>query len=67
MTVWLILITFTVTAPSTPLHVGNFKTVQDCANAAKQASVPVTHPSSAEVQYTFLCTPANEDGTSPPS
>lgn len=66
MTVWLILITFTVTAPSTPLHVGNFKTMQSCASAAKQASVPVMHPASAEATYILLCTPANEEGTTPP-
>ena len=67
MTVWLILMTFTVTAPSTPLHVGNFKTIQDCENAAHQASIAVKHPSTADVLYIFLCAPADEEGTAPPS
>jgi hypothetical protein len=67
MTVWLILIVFTITAPSTPVHVGNFENIQDCANAAKQTTIPVTHPSSAEATYVLLCTPANEEGTTPPS
>ncbi len=67
MTVWLILISFTVTAPSTPLHVGNFKSIQSCTIAAKQASVPVMHPATADATYIFLCVPANEEGTTPPS
>lgn len=66
MVYWLILfVNLSANAPTTAIHVGNFKSMQSCEAAAKRSSF-ITADSSASLSRTFACVQANETNTQPP-
>ncbi|HTJ01698.1 MAG TPA: hypothetical protein VL492_02830 [Methylovirgula sp.] len=66
MVYWLILFaSLSANAPTTALHVGNFKSMQSCEAAAKR-SIFVASGSNDVLNRTFACVQANETNTQPP-
>jgi hypothetical protein len=48
------------------LHVGNFKSMEECLNAAKDAQAYSTARTGVTLQPTYMCIQANGEGTVPP-
>ena len=65
MTFWLIL---WFIGSNTPLHVGNFRSLETCETAAKHAVfIPGPHHNNLPQAHNLVCIQASESGTTPPN
>jgi hypothetical protein len=65
MTFWLVL---WFIGSGTPIHVGNFKSLETCETAAKRAVfIPGPHSNSLPQAFNLACIQANDSDTTPPN